>query len=182
MADDLVHDPDLLDALDQIPMRPYKGVVWRVTWATRDALAGGTSGGRWHPPGDVEVLYTSVAEEGALAEIYYHLSRAPVFSSSHTKIAKIEIEANTVLDLRDMALLHDLGVSREDFQRGVYHRTAEIGSAARFLDADALLVPSARAETQNFVVFLDRIENPDNLRIIELHDINWPAYRESLKK
>ncbi len=58
-----VHDPDLLDALEAMEPRSFGGVVWRVTWATRDPLAGGTGGGRWHPPNDFEALYASTEEQ-----------------------------------------------------------------------------------------------------------------------
>ena len=49
--------------------RSFDGVVWRVTWATRDPLAGGTGGGRWHPPNDFEALYTSLEESGEYRNI-----------------------------------------------------------------------------------------------------------------
>jgi hypothetical protein len=88
---DHVHDPDLLDALEAMEPQAFDGVAWRVTWAARDPLAGGTGGGRWHPPNDFEALYTSLAEDGALAEIYHHLSRAPVFSSSHVTLNKLQV-------------------------------------------------------------------------------------------
>ena len=60
----------------------YVGSVWRMTWASRNPLVGGTGGGRWHPPNEFEVLYTSTVADGAMAEIYFHLSKAPVFSTS----------------------------------------------------------------------------------------------------
>ena len=66
--------------------RPFDGIVWRVTWASRDPLARGTGGGRWHPAHAFEALYTSLDENGAMAEIYFHLSKAPVFSSSHVTL------------------------------------------------------------------------------------------------
>ncbi len=181
MAGDFVHDPGLLDALERLPTCAFTRVVWRVTWATRDPLAGGTGGGRWHPPGQAEILYTSLTEEGALAEIYHHLSKAPVFSSSHTRIAQIHVRAERVLEFASVGALLAFGVSEDAFRRGDYARTCEIGAAARFLDIDALIVPSARAAAQNLVLFLDRL-TPDSLTPGDIRDINWPAYRESLKR
>ncbi len=82
-------DPELLSAVDALEPSKYQGEVWRVTWAARDPLAGNTAGGRWSPDGRFEVLYTSLKSDGALAEAYYHLSRAPVMSSSHMRINRL---------------------------------------------------------------------------------------------
>ena len=76
-------DPELLSAVDALNSSKFEGEVWRVTWAARDPLAGNAAGGRWTPDGRFEALYTSLESDGALAEAYYHLSRAPVMSSSH---------------------------------------------------------------------------------------------------
>jgi RES domain-containing protein len=61
------HDRELLDALESHPSEAFSGVAWRVTVKGRDALRGSTAGGRWSPPGEFEVLYTSLARAGALA-------------------------------------------------------------------------------------------------------------------
>lgn len=175
-----VHDPDLLDTLDAMPATPFHGTVWRVTWATRDPLAGGTGGGRWHPPNDFEALYTSLEENGALAEIYHHLSRAPVFSSSHVRINRLNVATERTLRFPDIASLKVLGISEEGFRRGDYMRSQEVGAAARFLDADGLIVPSARWPGRNLVLFLDRMPNREALTLDEQREINWPAWRESV--
>lgn len=178
MNDRRGHDPDLLDALDAMATRPFDGTVWRVTWASRDPLAGGVGGGRWHPPNGFEVLYTSLEEDGALAEIYHHLSRAPVFSSSHVKINEIAVRAARVAVFDSVASLKPLGVDAEMFRRGDVARTREIGAAARFLDMDGLIVPSARWSCANLVLFMDRLSGLDALAVRAARDINWPAWRE----
>ena len=178
MPQGFVHDPDLLDLLEAIPPKPFAGSVWRVTWASRDPLSGGTGGGRWHPANDFEALYSSLDEDGALAEIYYHLSRAPVFSTANVRINKIEVRAGKSLTIGDAEALAVLGIDRESFAKGDYSRTRQVGAAARFLDFDGLLVPSARWPCQNLVLFPDRLENPEALRLVESRDINWPAWRE----
>jgi hypothetical protein len=75
-----LYDRDLLDALEALDPEPFSGTAWRTTWVTRDPLIGSTAGGRWHPENSFETLYTSTETDGSLAEVYYHLSRAPVFS------------------------------------------------------------------------------------------------------
>lgn len=173
-----VHDPDLLDALDAMVPRVFDGVVWRVAWASRDPLVGGTGGGRWHPPNDFEALYTSVEEDGALAEIYHHLSKAPVFSSSHVRLIKVRVATERTLVFNDIDALAAVGVSEQDFRRGEYTRTREIGAAARFLDMDGLIVPSARWPCSNLVLFPDRLADLDRLQVMETRNVNWPAWRE----
>ncbi len=178
MADSPTHDPSLLDALESLVPQAFDGELWRVTWAAHDPLIGGTGGGRWHPPNRFEVLYTSLSEDGALAEVYYHLSRQPVFSSSHVMINKLALRCDRVLIFPDVAALAPLGVSAEDFHKGAYTRTQEIGAAARFLDLQGLIVPSARWDGSNLVLFPELLEDIACLRLLEQRDINWPAWRE----
>lgn len=161
--------------------RSFEGIAWRVTWATRDPLAGGTGGGRWHPPNDFEALYTSLEENGALAEIYHHLSKAPVFSSSHVKMNKLAVRTERTLAFDDLEALEPLGVDQEAFRRGNPARSREIGAAARFLDIDGLIVPSARWPCRNLVLFPDRLPDLERLKVLESRDVNWPAWRERLK-
>lgn len=180
MSNSHVHDPDLLDALDAMEPQSFDEVVWRVTWATRDALAGGAGGGRWHPPNDFEALYTSLDENGAMAEVYHLLSKAPVFSSSHVKMNQLRVLTERTLVFNDIGALETVGVEEEAFHKGDYSRTREIGAAARFLDMDGLIVPSARWPCANLVLFLDRLADLETLKVLETRDINWPAWREKV--
>lgn len=178
MHPDAVHDPDLLDLLEAIRPRVVDRFVWRVTWAGRDPRLGGTGGGRWHPPNDFEALYTSFEEDGAVAEVYYHLSRAPIFSSSHVRIHKLKVRTRRALVVADFSALEKLGISEDGFRRGDYVRSREVGSAARFLDADALVVPSARWQCLNLVLFSDRFSDRTSLSVEATKEVNWPAWRE----
>ena len=119
-------DPELLAALDGLQGRPFSGHVWRVTWATRNPLAGSSGGGRWSPEGRLEALYTSLEQNGALAEAYHHLSRAPVMSSSHMLLNKLSVSVEDVLEL-SVDQLVALGMERSagiasDEQVGTAHR------------------------------------------------------------
>lgn len=178
VSGDPVHDPDLLDALEAMEPKALDRSVRRVTWATRDPLVGATGGGRWHPPGDFEAIYTSLEEDGAMAEIYYHLSKAPVFSSSHVKLHRLRVRTRRTLVFADVAALENVRIDHETFRRGDAQRSREVGAAARFLDADGLIVPSARWACANLVLFPDRLSDREEFRIKETRDINWPAWRE----
>ncbi len=180
MSEAHLHDPDLLDALEAMEPQPFDGVVWRVTWATKNPLVGGTGGGRWHPPNDFEALYASGDEHGAIAEAYHHLSKAPVFSSSDVRINKLHARTERTLHFNDVGALETVGVDERAFRKGDYSRTREIGAAARFLDMDGLIVPNARWACTNLVLFLDRLPDLEMLKVLETSEVNWPAWREKI--
>lgn len=173
-------DPDLLATLDALEGRRFEGKVWRVSWASRNPLAGNSGGGRWSPEGRFDVLYTSLQEDGALAEAYHHLSRAPVFSSSRTKLNELSVSLNNVLSL-DSGQLAALGMEDPLTSRPRDNLGQAIGEAAFMLDFQGLLVPSARWECRNLVVFLDHgsFDISKQLSLIRASDVNWPAWREN---
>lgn len=176
-----IHNRELLDVLQAIEPRPLKGIAWRATWATRDPLVGGTAGGRWHPADSFEALYTSQEADGALAEMYFHLSRAPVFASSGMRLFRLRVETGKTLWLTDMKALIRLGIDESRYASLDHDRCQELGAAAHFLEFDSLLVPSARWPCQNLILFLDRLEIGAALTVEHASEINWPAWREQHK-
>lgn len=174
-----VHNREILDVLEALEAQPLSGSAWRTTWATRDPLTGSDAGGRWHPANAFEALYTSQTADGALAEMYFHLSRAPVFASSHMRLHRLRIETAKTLWLTEMTTLIRLGVDESSYASLAPARTQEIGAAAHFLEFDSLLVPSARGRYQNLVLFLDRIDVGHSLSMEDASEVNWPAWRES---
>ena len=173
-------DPELLAALDGLDGRPYAGPLWRVTWAARNPLAGSWGGGRWSPEGSFEVLYTSLDASGALAEAYYHLSRAPVMSSSHMLLNKLSLSMENVLEL-DVDQLEALGMEHPRASRPRSNLGQRIGEAAFMLDYRGLLVPSARWDCSNLVIFLNQgsFDTNEHLSFEHASDVNWPAWSES---
>jgi RES domain len=175
-----LYDRDLLDAIEALIAGPYSGTAWRTSWATRDPLIGSTAGGRWHPENCFEALYTSTEPDGSLAEVYFHLSRAPVFSSAHVRLHRLRVETRRTLRL-DLEMLSNLGVEADTYPAMQCSRTREIGAAAHFVEFDSLLVPSPRWPCLNLVLFLDRLQ-PDSLTVEEVREVNWPAWREEHKR
>ncbi|MDA0823074.1 MAG: RES family NAD+ phosphorylase [Proteobacteria bacterium] len=171
-------DAQLLDALDAIQGEIFEGEVWRATWATRDPLAGSSAGGRWSPDNSFDALYTSLERDGALAEIYYHLSRAPVFSSSHTYINKIAVSLSSVLR-SSVEQIQKIGVADPLATRIDYLKSQPIGAAAYLLEFDGLIVPSARWDCNNLILFPEKMSNDEQLKLVEANDVNWPAWREA---
>lgn len=177
-----VHDRDLLDALESFGCEPFSGTAWRTIWVTRNPLIGGSAGGRWHPQDSFEALYTSLDEDGALTEAYFHLSRAPVFTSSQMKLHRLRVRTLRTLVLEDMEALKRLGIEEAAYRSMDYTLTRAIGAAAYLLELDSLIVPSSRSSSMNLILFLDRLNPDESLVVEEDREINWPAWKETHKR
>lgn len=175
-----VRDSDLLDALEASKKIEHHGTVWRVVRADRDPLRSSAPGGRWDD-GTFDVLYTSVKQDGAIAEMHYHLSRGqPVFPSQMDfKLHELAVKLDRGLMLADLTAVEALGVDTSRYGALDYSRTQEIAEAAHFYDFDGLIVPNARWNCQNVVVFTDRV-GPESLSAIHNHGrINWVDWRKA---
>jgi len=171
-------DPDLLDALEAHGGVSFEGDVWRIVRDERDPLQGYPAGARWDP-GTFDVIYTSLAREGALEEIHFHLTRQPVFPSKiRSVLHRLTVRTRRTLRLADIAAVEALGVSRETYSSLSYARSQEIGDAAAFLGFDGILAPSARWQCQNLVVFTDRFEATD-LALAESEPVDWDEWRRT---
>ena len=176
MVERRARDLALLDILDAHTGVSFSGSVWRIVRRERDVLQGYKSAARWDP-GTFDVLYTSLAREGALEEIHFHLSRQPVFPSKiQSVLYEIAVETRRTLKLADLAAVAALGVAPDSFATLNYQRTQEIADAADFLGFDGIIAPSARWPCHNLVFFTDKFE-PGDLAIVSSEDVDWPAWR-----
>ncbi len=174
-----VHDRTVLDALDAIGPVLFDGDVWRVTGKGRDALKGSSAAGRWSPSGEFEVLYASLDAEGAVAEIGYRLSLEPIWPSRmHHEIHRIGLRLDRALRLADLAALSALGVDAAKYDSFDYSATQAIASAARFLEFDGLIVPSARFDGSNMVVFLDCLGPDHRLDVRQTKPVDWTGWKK----
>lgn len=169
-----------MDAIENLSSEQFTGVVWRTAWRQRDPLIGSTGGGRWDPLGGFEVLYASTEQNGSIAEVYYHLSQAPVFSSSDVLLHKLNISLERVVSLDETALVQ-LGLEEPLASRCDYSKSQAISGAARFLEFQGMLVPSARWSCSNLVIFMDQIDINTAISIGSNELINWPAWKEQIK-
>ncbi|MDT0498994.1 RES family NAD+ phosphorylase [Algiphilus sp. W345] len=170
-------DRALLERIESLGTQAIRRTVWRASWTARDPLLG-SGGGRWAPIEGPEVLYCSCEHNGALAEVYHHLSKAPIFSSSDKLICELNVRTRSTLDLTSEFALEHLGVNREALLSRDPQRTQQIGAAACFLECDSLLVPSVRWDCSNLVLFADRILPQDGVELRASTNVNWAAWRE----
>jgi hypothetical protein len=167
-------DNRLLDALDAIPAESFEDMAWRIVRDGRDPIQCSAVGGRWDDQ-TFDVLYTSSRAEGAIAEMYFHLSRGqPVMPSQvQYRLYELGVKLSCCLRIRSLADLAGLGLQTAAFgqlsyaERGQeYPRTQEIAEAAQFLGRDGMVVPSARSEWPNIVVFCDPA-GPDAVAVVK---------------
>lgn len=176
-------DPDLIDALDAFKRVPLENNVWRVVPGGRDPFMGYPSRGRWDP-GTFDVIYTSLEPDGAIAEIDYQLSSQPV---RPTKIKftlhEISVKVESTLRLANMDELSRLGVDVSHYSKfhDQNHRTQEIGDVAYFLDFNGMVMPGARWNCLNLVLFTDHLEEA-NLSIRSSSPVNFETWRAAVKR
>lgn len=170
-----IHDRGILDALEALDPEPFDGTVWRVTRKGREALRGAAAHGRWSPSGEFEVLYTSLERAGALAEIGYRLSLEPVWPSRiEHEIHTVAIEAERTLRFADTASLAPFGVDVARYRTFEYAATQAVAAAAHFLEFDGLIVPNARFDCGNLVIFVERAPA---LVLIDTDPVDWDEWR-----
>jgi len=175
-----IHDREILDALEALDPAPFNGTVWRVTRKGREPLRGAAAHGRWSASGEFEVLYTSLDRDGALAEIGYRLSLEPIWPSRiEHEIHTIQAEAKRTLRFANTAGLGPLGVDVARYRSFDYEATQAIAAAACFLEFDGLVVPNARFDCANLVLFIERVPA---LSLIETQPIDWEAWRRARKR
>lgn len=176
-----VHDRAILDVLESIKPEGFEQVVWRVARKGRDPLRGAIAAGRWNAIGEMEVLYTSIERDGALAEVGYRMSLEPVWPSKiDHEIHRISVTAENALRFQDRSKLERLGVDVAKYESFEYTATQAIAAAAHFLEFDALVVPSARHTASNAVLFLDRLRIPPEL--VGSEEVDWNARRTRARK
>jgi len=75
-----------------------------------------------------------------------------------------------------MAELEKLGISRTDYQERNYVRSREIGAALNFLGFDGLLVPSARWDCENLIIFTENHGLSQKLDKVDFEEIDWQKW------
>ena len=162
-----VRDNDLLDAIQTLDPVEFDGPTWRAVRDGRDPLIASRAGGRWDD-GTFDVLYASETREGAIAETRFYLMKGqPVAPSKpRYKLYELRFHLERALRLIDLDALQALGVNTARYgaaqyaqRQTEYPRTQEVGEAAHFLGFDGLIVPNARYECLNTILFDDVCES-----------------------
>jgi len=182
-----VRDNSLIDALEAADAESFVDSVWRVVREGKDPCLCNSAGGRWDDR-TFDVLYTSTERDGAIAEMHFHLSRGlPVIPSKvRYKLVELDVSLPRMLRLPTLDHLSKLGLDISKFgqlsyddRHSEYPRTQDIAETAHFLDYSGMLVPNARWNCSNIVVFCDQVP-AGSLEIVRDHGlIDWAAWGKS---
>ena len=171
----MIHDPELLERLSAFSTASFDGEVFRTTPMSLDPLTPSTRGGRWAPTGEVSVLYTSMEREGALAEIAFHWGQLTPLPSKPAALHRLRLTTRRTLRLIETDLV-GLGVDLGVYRSVNYVRTQVIGAAVAFLECDGLIIPSARWDCQNTVLFTDNHDLGERLEVAASEAVDWRAW------
>jgi hypothetical protein len=136
-------------------------------------------GGRWAPAArdgaDVPVLYTSLARDGAIAEVVSYLTLLTPLPSRPLKVSRLGVSTAKTMRLARVAL-EGLGIDMAQYGVRDYRRTQSIGAALAFLGLDGLIAPSARWRCDNLMIYQTNHLLSERLEVIELaRSLHEPA-------
>jgi RES domain-containing protein len=175
----MIHDQGLVDQLSALPVERFEGEVFRATGASADPLAFSVNGGRWAPAAwndaEVPVLYTSLARDGAIAEVVSYLALLTPLPSRPLKVSRLGVSTARTLRLARVAL-EELGVDMAQYGVRDYGRTQSIGAALAFLDLDGLIAPSARWPCDNLMIYQTNHLVNERLELVEEGNVDWRAW------
>lgn len=171
----MIVDPELTEILSQLNTIQFDDDVFRATAQIIDPLVPTRNGGRWIPRDECPVLYTSCEREGALAEISYHLAQHTPLPSKPISLHNISITTQRAVRLI-IADLEQLGVEKGMYDTVNYQKTQQIGSAVNFLGYDGLIVPSARWNCENLVIFSDNHSLENDLKVLDSEVVDWKLW------
>jgi hypothetical protein len=171
----LIHNPRLIELLEQFETPSFEGDVFRATRRSLDPTTSSTSGGRWAARDGDPVLYTSLMRDGALAEISYHWSNFTPRPTKPALIHTLNVRCDRTLKLID-ADLQRLGVISEDYGVANYARTQEIGAAVSFIGCDGLITPSARWTCDNLILFTENLAMDITITPKSVEEVDWQAW------
>ena len=100
------------------------------------------------------------SRDTAISKADYYIALQPIRPSARRILYRIEVTLHSVLDLSDPLVLSKLGLGQSSLASIEHSDCRMIGGAVEWLGHDGLLVPSARAEGANLVIFPNR-KQPD---------------------
>ncbi len=167
----MVDSPALLDRGLAVEPRPWEGTVFRHMFGDYPPDRENTRGARWNPP-DTPAIYTSLSRAGALAEAEHQLAVQPMRPRvSRRTVYELAVRLRGLLDLTNPELLASVGITAAELGADDMTVCQRVGGAVAWLDADGLLVPSARSEAINLVIFPSNLPPDSTLDVLGEEDV-----------
>lgn len=176
-----IRDRSLLDALENLEKAHFSGTVWRSVREGRSPTGCWRAGGRWDDR-SFDVLYTSEKQQGAIEERRFHLFRGQPFPPSRVRyeLFELRVKLSAIISFLGLAALQSIGMDTSSYgavsydnKEVEYPRSQQIAEACFFLGADGILVPSARYECQNLIIFCEQ-DTYMEIELVRSHGpIDW---------
>lgn len=167
-------DPRIAETLARLPEGQYEGDVWKHTLPGQAPAAANTRGARWNPP-DTPTVYVAVEQATAIAEGQFLVGLQPQAMKGTRRIHRGTVKLSRVLDLRDKETVQALGLSDADLRSNDHAACRRVGGTAEWLGIEALIVPSARSDGANLVIFERRTGTEFDLQFIESEPVESPG-------
>jgi RES domain-containing protein len=165
-----IHDPELLNAIESLGFEVLDEVtVWRHMFNDNPPELSNTRGARWNPAG-LAAIYTSEQRETALAEGQHAIDSQPLRPRARRYIYELRVSAAKVLRIAPEDL-RILGLDKSDLESPDFTACQRVGAHAAFLEYDALIVPSARADGINVVIFVNELAADAAFERVEVEQI-----------
>ena len=148
----MVFDDGIVEKLEVMPSMAWSGEVFRHMFGDNRPDRENVRGARWNPPG-VAAIYTSLDKSSALAEAEYYINLQPLRPKAKRLVYQLKVSLASVLDLSTWSDLSKFGINQEAFGTPEYDETQHLGGAVAWLKHDGLLVPSARSQGTNLIIF-----------------------------
>ena len=170
----VARDPKLLAHLEGCAKGPFEGLVHRVVWSDRSPIQGSSRArGRWNDPGGgFEILNTSLEADGACAEFEAFWSLFEQRPDRPASSWRLRVGLKRVVEL-DFEDLEGFGVLQSDYRGRDYGRTGAISDVVSYLGCDGLIVPSARYDGRNLVVYLQNLDADCRIEEVESSPFSW---------
>lgn len=168
----MLHDPRLLDALEQFDTEPWRGAVFRHVLGSYPPDLANVRGARWNPA-EVSALYASLEEETATAEGNRVLEVQSVPPRVRRSMHELDVELERVLDLAVDDRLTEVGLTEDDLRGDNFEACQRVGGAVAWIGHDGLLVPSVRAEGgRNLVIYISNREPESEIRSLRQWEVD----------
>lgn len=125
------------------------------------------------------VLYTSLAREGALAEMVYRQRLLDPIPTKPVLLHRLEVDLKCVIEIAREDLPR-YGIVFGEISSTDYAQSQEIGDIAyRILGCDGLLVPCARWKCSNLVVFEENLKFRAEVRVVDYEEVDWMTWGDT---
>jgi RES domain-containing protein len=165
-----IHDPELLDAIEDLGADVLEDItVWRHMFNDNPPELSNTRGARWNPPG-LAAIYTSLERETAIAEGQHAIDSQPLRPRARRFVYELRVTAAKVLRITE-ADFSTLGLEPADLHSADFTACQRLAAHAAFLEYDAIVVPSARADGSNLVILVNELPADGRFERVDVEQI-----------